>query len=71
MDSTNNVVAYLNENLDSVNDLTENDITQIEIVSSVLYEQHHVQDMRSAGRIDVRYISVMSHELPLIAYVLS
>ena len=34
MDSTNNVIAYLNENLDSENELIENDITQIEIVSS-------------------------------------
>ena len=34
MDSTNNVVAYLNENLYSENELIENDITQIEIVSS-------------------------------------
>ena len=34
MDSTNEVVAYLNQNLYSENKLIENDITQIEIVSS-------------------------------------
>ena len=34
MESTNKVIAYFNNNLYSENELIENDITQIEIVSS-------------------------------------